>query len=225
MADTTNGSSGGGKGGGAERLHRYVDGELDAAGKEALAKAAALDPMVRRRLEGLVEVKAIVREAAVAQTPEIDAAELWAKIEAGLSSEEKAAPSASPEKRREGLKVIPGGAKPTATKPAAAPSDAAGRIRTIGATVIGALAIAAVAWLAFRGNDTEVAVETPTRIDPPALEAPVHTEVVEVDFGTNIGTIFSIEDDAGDRYAVVWLDEAEPIVDRGPPPVTEESPN
>jgi hypothetical protein len=28
-----------------------------------------------------------------------------------------------------------------------------------------------------------------------------------VDFGTNVGTIFAVEGDEGQRYAVVWLDD------------------
>jgi hypothetical protein len=41
--------------------------------------------------------------------------------------------------------------------------------------------------------------------------APVHhgSEIVEVDFGSNAGTHFSVEGERGERLAVVWIDDWE----------------
>lgn len=198
----------------AEILHRHVDGELDEAGREALVRAAKLDPMVRARLEGLLEVRTLVQEAVEAQTPALDSEALWAAVQSKLA--EGAAPSAepvtAPAAPRPALRAISGG------KSDATPADPAVRMRRIGAAFIGVVAIAAVAVLAIRSTDDsgEIArVDTTEDAGGPAVAPviavaePARTEVLEVDFGTNIGTIFSIEGASGDRYAVVWLDESD----------------
>lgn len=43
----------------------------------------------------------------------------------------------------------------------------------------------------------------------PAPEAPRGSEIVEVDFGMNAGTHFSVEGEQGELLAVVWIDELE----------------
>jgi len=43
----------------------------------------------------------------------------------------------------------------------------------------------------------------------PAPEAPRGSEIVEVDFGMNAGTHFSVEGEQGEQLAVVWIDEME----------------
>ena len=35
------------------------------------------------------------------------------------------------------------------------------------------------------------------------------TEVLEVDFGVNTGTIFNVEGGAGESLAVIWIDDEE----------------
>jgi hypothetical protein len=94
--------------------------------------------------------------------------------------------------------------------------------------VVSGLAAAAAAAIAFLGpSDTgtnggvdpttqppsTVAVTTPV-YDPVVEEQLRRTEVIAVDFGTNVGTVFSVEGTEGSRYAVVWLaDEADKAAD------------
>ena len=139
----------------AEFLHRHVDGELDAEGLAALTRAAAVDPIVKRRLEGLLEVRAVVRDAVAAQTPAIDSLALWAAVEAAISVQAgvaEPAPRAKPV-----LRVIEGGAADSSPRiegnTAALAPDRGARVRRFGAALIGIAAIAAVAVLAFRGGE------------------------------------------------------------------------
>lgn len=68
------------------RLHRYFDGDLSADEAERVRRALDADPALRAKLEGLREVRAVVRESA-AGAGSIDTDDLWARIEAGLSAE------------------------------------------------------------------------------------------------------------------------------------------
>ncbi|MBX7194204.1 MAG: hypothetical protein K1X94_19270 [Sandaracinaceae bacterium] len=90
--------------------------------------------------------------------------------------------------------------------------------------VVSGLAAAAAAAIAYFGPgedrptpDPVVAVEDhggtedlAPIFDPVADEQLRRTEVISVDFGSNVGTVFSVEGTEGSRYAVVWLaDEAD----------------
>ena len=46
------------------------------------------------------------------------------------------------------------------------------------------------------------------------VEAPQGSEVEEVDFGDNVGTVFEVEGEAGEPIAVVWImdDEMEQAI-------------
>lgn len=43
----------------------------------------------------------------------------------------------------------------------------------------------------------------------PSPDVPRGSEIVEVDFGMNAGTHFSVEGEEGERLAVIWIDELE----------------
>lgn len=95
--------------------------------------------------------------------------------------------------------------------------------------VVSGLAAAAAAAIAFLGpsdagpnnGGIDPTTEPPSTVavaDPvydPVVEEQLHrTEVIAVDFGTNVGTVFSVEGTEGSRYAVVWLaDEADKSAD------------
>lgn len=91
------------------------------------------------------------------------------------------------------------------------------RQRRLTVMAVTGFAAAAAAVIAFLGPadgpapDTIATVEGPVVIEPthdPVLEEQLHrTEVLAVDFGANVGTVFSIEGEAGSRYAVVWLSD------------------
>lgn len=220
-----------------ELLHRYVDGDLTVSEREALERRAATDPTIAARIEGLLEIRALVSETAAKASEGLDSDALFARIEGAIAESTTSAETSSegatvsgesgvisgegdavsaPRKRPD-LRVLPGGASPRSVAPAV-PADVRQR-RIIGA-IIGALAVAAAAAIVFTQSgpgEPEVAVNEPA-VDPETVPAPElnavaeaegnRTEVLEVDFGTNVGTIFAVEGDEGQRYAVVWLDDA-----------------
>jgi anti-sigma factor RsiW len=211
--------------GGALLVHRYVDGDLSPAERAELERRAKEEPSLAAGAAGLLELRALVTEATTAASlaeGELDSDALFSRIEAQLevqldaAPEEKRAPAE--ERKRPDLRVLQGGGEGAPRPVPLAPPDVRRR-RVIGA-VIGALAVAAAAAIAITqagSGDPEVAIEDPVE-GPEVLdespeiavapeEAPTRTEVLEVDFGTNVGTIFAVEGDEGQRYAVVWLDD------------------
>jgi anti-sigma factor RsiW len=202
-------------------LHRYVDGDLSDAERTALLARAASDPTVRARIEGLLEVRRLVEEVSEDACRDLDSGALFAGIEAKLAAEPAGADQSVDEltgPRRPALRVLPGGRDEGAKAPAEVPAEVRRR-RVIGVVIAGlAVAAAAVIALTQYGEPPEVArVEAPEAPEAPAPpEAtvadaePARTEVLEVDFGTNAGTIFAVEGDEGDRYVVVWLEEDAP---------------
>ena len=224
------------------RLHRLYDDDLSAQEREALERELAASPELGLKLEGLREVGAVVRAARTDEAP-IDGEALWRAIEAelvagGTSTSASEVESEGARRPRPVLRAIEGGAPPSRA-PVEEPRTR--RRRQIG-IFVGALAIAAAALLMFYGqppDPTQVAdrtpVETtapsaPTADDPTADDAvaalaPDYTEVLAVDFGTNVGTIFAVEGEGGQRYAVVWLDDV--LKDEGEAPVvpSPEAPN
>jgi hypothetical protein len=198
-----------------ERLHRHYDDDLSAEEKAALdAEIAALPAEERaalgKKLEGLHEVGVVIRAARTDDAP-IDSEALWKAIEA------KIAAPATEEKPKPALRAIEGGAPLLAP---AAEDPRARRRRRIG-IFVGAFAIAAAALLMIygppNGESDTVASETtppettvgpePATPDETTVASTDYTEVLAVDFGTNVGTIFAVEGEGGQRYAVVWLDD------------------
>jgi hypothetical protein len=175
------------------RLHRLHDDDLDAEERAAIEKEIAEQPELGKKLEGLREVGVVVRAARTDDAP-IDGDAMWKAIEAKIA--------------RPALRAIEGGAaKPIVEDPRVQ------RRRYVGIAV-GVLAIAAAAMLVI--YDAQRIPERIAEVTPPAptetVEAPMppppdYTEVLAVDFGTNVGTIFSVEGESGQRYAVVWLDD------------------
>jgi hypothetical protein len=211
------------------RIHRYVDGDLSETEQAALSARAASDPTVRARIDGLLEVRGLVQEVAEEACRDLDADGLFAGVERAIAAESSGAESSGAESsgaessgadqstdelsvpRRPALRVLPGG-QDAGTKA----SDEVRRRRVIGVVIAGlAVAAAAVIALTQLGEPPEVArTEPPAAGEAPAPPeealaeaAPARTEVLEVDFGTNAGTIFAVEGDEGDRYVVVWLEE------------------
>jgi len=202
-----------------KELHRYADADLSPAELQTLMKQAALDPSVATRIGGVLEVGDLVREISEQASAGLDANAMFARIEADLAATSSADISSesldtsSGLSRRPALRVIDGGGQKKPGGASQVPADV-GRRRIIGA-VIGGLAVAAAAAIALSqwGDDApEVAEVTPTTTTTPAIDDIAvaehqRTEILEVDFGTNVGTIFAVEGSEGHRYAVVWLDD------------------
>lgn len=235
------------------RLHRYFDGDLPDEERQALAREIEGDEVLRGKLLALGDVQTLVRGAAAEQPlAEADSASMWAAIEKGLGASASVADPAAasdPKPARPALRLV---STPLATAEAESPTtarsketeaanaapaprtpveDPATRRRRGLGVAIGLLALAAAAALAFLrpGDPTpDAPVATTEDTTPPeeALDPPdsMRTEVLAVDFGTNVGTIFAVEGTEGQRYAVVWLDDAVKI-DEGAASPDEMAPN
>lgn len=162
-----------------DRLQMFFDGEL------APEEEAAL----RRDLEGSAEGQAQLREweqireamqSVSREWPDaIDSDALFARIEAEIGA------PAVPEPAKQApavLRVVPGGRERRVW----------GAVAT-GFAAAAAIFLAVIAWPA----------------EPPGVETARGTEVLEVDFGGNAGTIFNVEGGAGQSLAVIWIDDEE----------------
>lgn len=100
-------------------VHRLVDGELDETGRRRLAKLAASSgdrDGVRERVETLVAVRSLVREASARPDDEIPSSDLFAAIEGAIARGEGGTDPFAPMPSREGaerarpaLRVLRGG--------------------------------------------------------------------------------------------------------------------
>jgi len=164
-----------------DRLQIFFDGEL----------APEEEAAVRRDLQSSAEGKAQLREweqirdamktVSSEWSGAIDSAALFARIEAEISAPAVPEPKvvAPPV-----LRVVPGG-----------------RERRVWGAVATGFAAAAAIFLAV--------VAWPGEEAPPGDEMARGTEVLEVDFGANTGTIFNVEGGAGESLAVIWIDDEE----------------
>lgn len=215
------------------QLHRLVDGDLTEAERVALLAVQGEErEAVRSKLEALGEVRLLVRAAAEAELEReaLDAEAMWAQIAARVEGSREsltnldASTETKPSEAKPAFQVIQGGRAPERRERSADPQmdERQRRVRTrrYGMMLVGVLAAAAAAAIIYLNplgtNPTEVATTEPTTVTPPeAIEAQAsaelqQTEVLAVDFGANVGTVFSVEGDEGARYAVVWLaDESE----------------
>jgi anti-sigma factor RsiW len=176
-----------------ELLQRYFDGDLDPAAAAAVAQRVEHSPEARERLRALNALHAAVDRSVQDQVPGVDFDALFARIERGV--QERPTPSA--EERawwHEHMETQPA-KKPRAWLPA-----------------MGALAAAAVLLLAvLRGLSLPHGDQAPaTKGAPEASGGTSSTpgsEVVEVDFGSNAGTVFEIALDDGNSTPVVWIND------------------
>ena len=73
-----------------------------------------------------------------------------------------------------------------------------------GAGVTVTILAAAAAFVLVYGRRS-----APPETERVALPAPQGSEIVEVDFGSNAGTHFTVEGEHGEKLAVVWIDDWE----------------
>jgi len=162
-----------------DKLQMFFDGELTPEEEAA----------VRRDLESSAEGMAQLREwnrirdAMKGTSREwsgaLDSDALFARIEADIA---RPAASDAPVVAPPVLRVVPGS-----------------RERRVWGAVATGLAAAAAILLAVIARPGE---PTPTHV-----EMARGTEVLEVDFGANTGTIFNVEGGAGESLAVIWIDD------------------
>jgi negative regulator of sigma E activity len=167
-----------------EKLQMFFDGEL----------APEEEAAVRRDLESSAEGQAQLREweqirdAMKSVSSEwagtIDSDALFARIEAEI-----------------GVPELPEVPEPVVEPPPVLRVVPGGRERRIWGAVATGFAAAAAIFLAV--------IAWPAEQAPPGVEIARGTEVLEVDFGANTGTIFNVEGGAGESLAVIWIDDEE----------------
>lgn len=169
-----------------DRLQMYFDGELSAEEEAELRRELETSPVGQEELRQWSEVREAMKAASVDWTAALDSDALFARIEAELESPAAAdRPNVVPiERPKRELRVVPGG-----------------REKRIWGGVATGLAAAAAIFLAVLS-----APDDPTGGSRDAARG---TEVVEVDFGANSGTVFNVEGGSGQPLAVVWIDEEE----------------
>lgn len=167
-----------------EKLQMFFDGELTPEEEASVRRDLEASPEGMAQLRELEQLREAMKGVAAEWSGELDSDALFARIEAQIDAPvipiERAAP-----------------AKP-ATPPAPAPMPAQRRWRVWGTA--GGLAAAAAIFLAV--------VAWPRQQTDPVPVAR-GSEVLEVDFGSNTGTIFEVEGGAGESLAVIWIDDEE----------------
>ncbi len=182
-----------------DKLQRLFDDDLTEGEAILVRRDVESSPLEKARIAQLERLGELVRLAADDLAADIDSDALFAEIDAGIK--------ASPNPR---LQVIEGERQR----------------QKAGVAVAVALAIAAAVTLVLLLNPTkdEVAGRHPmdtdreavaheVEIEDPELRLvhpPAGSEVLDVDFGSNTGTHFSVLGDRGQPLAVVWIDEEAP---------------
>lgn len=171
----------------SEHLQRSHDGELTSAEAAAVHSHVAGCAQCQSDLDSLTRMSEFVRatvQADAAQPADAEFARLFENIERAISA-------------------------PVITLPKPAPKKS--RFLQRAAPALGAVALAAAAMLMVYRQDTP----NPSRdTDDDGYEAatsngdsPGRSEVVDVDFGPNAGTVFDISLADGSSIPVVWIND------------------
>jgi anti-sigma factor RsiW len=163
-----------------EKLQMFFDGELTPDEEAAVRRNLQGSPELRARLREWEHLREAMQSVSTEWTGTVDSHALFARIEAQIH-----VPARSTEPLRvrpPALRVVPGR-----------------RERRIWGAVATGLAAAAAIFLAVMAWPAEQSSES--------MPVARGSEVVEVDFGANTGTIFEVEGGAGESLAVVWIDD------------------
>lgn len=168
-----------------QRLQMFFDGELAPEEEADLRQQLERSPEGMAQLQDWERIRNTMQEMSGEWTGVLDSDALFARIEAeidapGASDE----PADTPEPAAPVLRKVPGG-----------------RERRIWGAVATGLAAAAAVVLAV--------VAWPAEPTPPGTSMARGTEIEEVDFGANAGTIFNVEGGSGQSIAVVWIVDEE----------------
>lgn len=218
------------------RLHRYFDGDLSADEAERVRRALDADPALRAKLDGLREVRAVVR-GSVADAGSIDADDLWSRIEAGLSAEgthaeerPAAALTTPPETvstaparaeaargevargeagARPQLRAIPGGASPAPQGGGGRAPSVEPRGRRIVGIVVGGLALAAAILLIVLHPGEPGPTDAPIAEAPGAPEESDPTGLGLDTVGEEVASTEVLEVDFGDNSGAIFSVEGD----------------
>ena len=187
-----------------DTLQQYFDGELTDADADRVREEIETSDENRVRLEVLGNLHELIVLTADEVASDLSADEVYAGVAEGIAAEKDAGQHGT-------LRAIEGGAE------SGAPTGVEGWKIWIPA-VAGLAIAAAVLFVVLTPTEdgvTEPVAETPNNVVEEELaitvvEAPQGSEVEEVDFGSNVGTVFEIEGEAGEPIAVVWINDDEP---------------
>ena len=162
-----------------QKLQSFFDGELPAEEEEALRRELERSPELAAELAAMEALRTALREASQERLAKVDSDALFARIEKELAEPTPAAVDDKPK-----LELIRGASRPRH-----------GRGLAIG------LAAAAAVLL--------MVLARPANGPPTVMESTRGSEIVEIDFGSNTGTVFAVEGKAGRPVAVVWINDEE----------------
>lgn len=201
-----------------EHLQRSFDGDLPKSEAAGVRAHVASCGQCQRELDRLRRLGDLVR---LAMQPEAGSRVARGAVPAAAASTDPEAPAAAastdPDKRQaihpdddafaRMFANIESALDSTAAHSAPQATRTPPRLRLVyrAAPALGAVALAAAALLMVYRPDT-----TPTEIDEAPFEAVAsvaHSEIVEVDFGSNAGTVFDIPLSDGSSIPVVWIDD------------------
>lgn len=176
-----------------DTLQRYFDGELSPVEERTVRARVEADPEAQAELAQMARLGELMQTAAEEMGGELDSDALFARVEAGIQKQEAAGFG-------ERFQVIT--------------SEWVEHKKGVVVPILGATAVAAAALLTVSapggtGRDPELASQgTPVAGTEPGAPTPppeVHgSEVEDVDFGANTGTVFTV-DSQGIATAVVWI--------------------
>lgn len=178
-----------------DTLQTYLDGELEAGESARVATAIANDPVLALRLETLrllgTGVRASEAELGLHVTETTNSDALFAAIEQRLYGPSVTHAPAVPAERRPVLRSILGG-----------------RAARIGIGTTGILALAAAVTLMVRPPNISLPSVPPVHVGTQIQAmSPRGTQIIDVEFGKHTGTHFTLEGEAGEPIAVVWIQE------------------
>lgn len=185
-----------------EKLQRYFDGELDPTEAQEVRLALESSPEDQARLEQLERLHSLISLAAEDMASDLASDDLFAKVRDGIEGKARAG-------KAQPLRVIDGESAPTRVE--------GWKVGLAGGMGL-AVAAAVLLFVLGEDQDPEVTARAPVPsadvdIGDTALttiEGPQGSEVEEVDFGSNTGTVFEVQGEAGEPIAVVWINDDEP---------------
>lgn len=184
-----------------EKLQQYFDGELPESEADEVRRALETSDEARRRLEQLGRLHSLIAMAAEDAAADMPSDDLFAKVRAGIDEQ----------KRRgygEPFRVVPGeGQRPTHIEGWKVGVSAGIGLAVAAAVLLFVLATESEGPVVETGPAVDPQVEISEEVAVTTIETPQGSEVEEVDFGRNIGTVFEVEGEAGEPIAVVWIND------------------
>ena len=191
-----------------DKLQQYFDGELPEAEAEQLRAEIDASEEVQLRLASLERLHGLMVLAAEESTGDLGSDALFDRVRAGIDQEKSSGAHRS-------LQAIDGGAEPAS---GSRPMEG----WKISIPVAAGIAAAAAAVFIFIQADTvdpspvahteqpQIEIDEPSMtVIEPEQEVIQGSEVIEVDFGENTGTVFAVQGEAGEPIAVVWINDEE----------------